>query len=160
MALNAFLRLVGAKQGEIKGSTTQKGREGKIAVIAVSHEILSPRDASTGQAAGKRRHEPLVITKELDRATVPLRSMQVSNESAKEWELQFWRPSTTGGETQYLTIKLTNATIASSEMLMPNNKDPDLARFETFEEIAFTYSRIEWTWTDGGLVAADDPFAP
>ena len=35
-ALNAYLKLKGQKQGEIKGSVTQKGREGAIAVIAVS----------------------------------------------------------------------------------------------------------------------------
>jgi type VI secretion system secreted protein Hcp len=33
MALNAYLKLRGQKQGEIKGSVTQKGREGKILVI-------------------------------------------------------------------------------------------------------------------------------
>ena len=65
MALTAYLRVVGTRQGEIKGSVTQKGREGRIAVIAVSHELLSPRDAATGQATGKRQHKPFVITKEL-----------------------------------------------------------------------------------------------
>ena len=89
MALNAFLRLVGVQQGEIKGSVTQKGREGKIMVIAVNHEITTPRDVGSGQATGKRQHAPLVITKEVDRATVPLRTMLASNEVAKEWELQF-----------------------------------------------------------------------
>ncbi len=37
MALNAYLKLTGQKQGDIKGSVTQKGREGKIMVIAASH---------------------------------------------------------------------------------------------------------------------------
>lgn len=32
MALNAYLRMKGQKLGEIKGSVTQKGREGKIMV--------------------------------------------------------------------------------------------------------------------------------
>jgi len=34
-ALNAYLQLSAKKLGEIKGSVTQKGREGKIMVIAV-----------------------------------------------------------------------------------------------------------------------------
>jgi type VI secretion system secreted protein Hcp len=157
VALNALLKLAGVKQGEIRGSVTQKGREGKIAVIAVSHEIVSPRDPASGQATGKRQHRPLVITKELDRSSVPLRQMLVGNEAAKDWELQLFRPSpTTGTEAQYLTIRLTNAAIASIEMQMPNNRDPDLTNRETFEEVAFVYTKIEWTWTDGGLVAADD----
>jgi type VI secretion system secreted protein Hcp len=45
-------------------------------------------------------------------------------------------------------------------MVMPNNKDPELARLETYEEVAFVYQRIEWTWIDGGLVAADDWESP
>ena len=53
MALNAYLKLTGQKQGDIQGGVTQKGREGKIMVIAVSHEIVSPRDANSGQATGK-----------------------------------------------------------------------------------------------------------
>ncbi len=155
MALNAYLRLVGAKQGEIAGSVTQKGREGKIMVIAVSHGIVSPHDAGTGEATGRRQHGPFVLTKELDRATVPLRRMLVDNEVAREWELQFWR-SVTAAETQYLSIALSDAMVVSIDLQMPNNKHADLMKLETFEEVAFTYRRIEWTWTDGGLVAADD----
>lgn len=48
MALNAYLKLKGQKQGDIKGSVTQKGRENKIMVIAVSHEVVSPRDMASG----------------------------------------------------------------------------------------------------------------
>jgi len=88
VALTAYLRVVGTKQGEIRGSVTQKGREGRIAVIAMSHEFLSPRDASTGMAAGKRQHKPLSITKEIDRASTGLRTMLIGNEAAKEWELR------------------------------------------------------------------------
>ncbi|WP_044246058.1 type VI secretion system tube protein Hcp, partial [Chondromyces apiculatus] len=48
MALAAYLRLKGQTQGDIKGSVIQKGREDSIMVIAVSHEIISPRDAASG----------------------------------------------------------------------------------------------------------------
>jgi type VI secretion system secreted protein Hcp len=156
VALTAYLRVVGTKQGEIRGSVTQKGREGRIAVIAVSHEIISPRDAESGMATGKRQHKPIAITKEVDRASTGLRTMLIGNEAAKEWELQFFRPVPTGQETQYLTIRLTNAVIASIEMTMPNNKRADSAGLETYEEVEFVYQKIEWTWVDGGLTAMDD----
>src|SRR5829696_8166488 len=105
MALNAYLKLKGQKQGEIKGGVTQKGREGKIAVIAVSHEIVSPRDAASGLPTGKRMHKPFVITKELDKSTPLLYNVLVNNENITEWELQFWTPqisarSGTGVEVQ------------------------------------------------------------
>ncbi len=161
MALNAYLRLEGERKGEIDGSVTQKGRERSILVIAFTHEVTSPRDTATGLATGRRQHGPLVITKEVDRATTPLHAAQASNESFKRWELELWTPRLTGaagagGEVQYFTITLTNASIASFRTEMPNNKHADLAKLNTFEEIAFTYEKIEWTWTDGGLSAQDD----
>ena len=160
MALNAYLKLKGQKQGEIKGSVTQKGREGKIMVIAVSHEILSPRDTASGLPTGKRMHKPFVITKELDKSTPLLYNALVNNENIPEWELQFWQPSATGSEKQHYYIKLTNANIASIDFRMPNNKHPDLMKFSEYEEIAFTYQKIEWTWVDGGITAMDDWESP
>lgn len=165
MALNAYLKLKGEKTGDIKGSVTQKGREGKIMVIAVSHEIVSPRDAASGLPTGKRMHKPFVITKELDKSSPLLYSALVNNENIAEWELQFWTPQLkaatgTGQEVQHYTVKLTNANIASMAFRMANNKHPDLMKFAEYEEIAFTYQKITWTWTDGGITAEDDWEAP
>jgi len=160
MALNAYLSLKGQKQGEIKGSVTQKGRENKIMVIAVSHEVISPRDPASGLPTGKRMHKPFVITKELDKASPLLLNILTNNENITEWELQFWRPSATGSEQQHYTIKLTNANIASVNFRMANNKHPELMKFAEYEEIAFTYQKIEWTWVDGGITALDDWEAP
>jgi type VI secretion system secreted protein Hcp len=165
MALNAYLKLKGQKQGEIKGSVTQKGRENKIMVIAVSHEIVSPRDAASGLPTGKRMHKPFVITKELDKSSPLLYQVLCTNENVSEWELQFWTPQlrATGGvgnEVQHYTVKLTNANIASIAFRMANNKHPDLMKFAEYEEVAFTYQQIDWTWTDGGISASDSWEAP
>jgi type VI secretion system secreted protein Hcp len=161
VALSAYLRLVGEKTGAIKGSVVQKGREGKIMVIAVSHDVASPRDAASGQATGKRQHSPLVITKEVDRSTPLLHQVQATNEAIREWELQFWTPQLraaagVGTEVQHFTITLTNASIAAIHTEMPNNKHPDLMKLETFEQVAFAYEGITWTWTDGGITASDE----
>ena len=165
MALQAYLKLTGQKQGELKGSITQKGRENKIGVIAVSHDIVSPRDAASGLPTGKRMHKPLIITKELDKSTPLLLGALCTNENIKDFELQFWTPQLkaatgTGAEVQHFTIKLTNANIASIAFLMANNKHPDLMRLAEYEEVAFTYEKIEWTWTEGGIMATDSWEAP
>ena len=160
MSLNAYLKLKGQKQGEIKGSVTQKGRENKIMVIAVTHEIVSPRDPASGLPTGKRMHKPFVITKELDKSTPLLFNVLVNNENITEWELQHWQPSRDGAEKQHYTVKLTNANIASIHFRMPNNKNPDLMKYAEYEEVAFTYQKIEWTWVDGGITAMDDWEAP
>jgi type VI secretion system secreted protein Hcp len=165
MALNAYLKLTGQKQGDIKGSVTQKGREDSIMVIAVSHEIVSPRDSASGLPTGKRMHKPLVITKELDKASPLLYNVLCNNENITKFELKFWAPQTKAGagvgtEVQRYTIKLTNANIASIDFRMLNNKNPDLMKYAEYEEIAFTYQKIEWTWMDGGITADDDWESP
>src|SRR4051812_6554708 len=128
MALNAYLKLTGQVAGEIKGSVTQKGREGKIMVIAVSHSIISPRDPASGMPTGKRQHKPFVITKELDKSSPFLYQALCNNENITAWELQFWTPQLSGKggpEKQHYTVKLTNANIAAIDFRMPNNKNPE-----------------------------------
>jgi type VI secretion system secreted protein Hcp len=156
MALNAYLSIKGQTSGQVNGSVTQKGRENKIMVIAVNHDVISPRDPASGLPTGKRMHKPFTITKELDKSSPLLYNLLVNNENITDWELQFWRPSATGAENQHYTVKLTNANIASINFRMANNKHPDLMKFAEYEEIAFTYQKIEWTWVDGGITAMDD----
>jgi type VI secretion system secreted protein Hcp len=161
MALNAYLKLKGQKQGVIKGSVTQKGREGKIMVIAVSHEITSPHDVASGLPTGKRMHKPFVITKELDKSSPLLYTALCTNENITEFELQFWTAQIkaragTGAEVQHYTVKLTNARIVDIHFAMLNNKNPELMRYAEYEEVAFTYQKIEWTWVDGGITSTDE----
>ncbi|HVK70807.1 MAG TPA: type VI secretion system tube protein TssD, partial [Polyangium sp.] len=161
MALNAYLRLKGQKQGEIKGSVTQKGRENSIMIIAVSHEIMSPRDPASGLPTGKRMHKPFIVTKELDKASPLLYSSLVNNENISEWELKHYTPQVkaqqgVGTEVNHYTVRLINANIASVNFRMPNNRNPDLMKYAEYEEIAFTYQKIIWTWNEGGITAEDD----
>ena len=133
MALMAYLKLKGQKQGDIKGSVTQKGREGKIAVIAAEHQIVSPRDPASGLATGKRQHQPFVLTKELDAATPLLHTLQTNNEAITDWELQFWAPQVqaTGGvgaEVQRYTVRLFDARLVGMHFQMPDLRDPALSK--------------------------------
>jgi type VI secretion system secreted protein Hcp len=90
MALNAYVKPQGQKQGALPGSVTQKGQEGKILVLAAEHEMVAPRDAVSGQAIGKRQHKPFVITKEIAQSSPKLYIALVIDESLLAWELQCW----------------------------------------------------------------------
>ncbi len=152
-ALNAYLKLKGQKQGEIKGSVTQKGREGAIAVIAVSHSIVSPRDPQSGLPTGKRMHKPFVITKELDRSSPQLYQMLATNENIPELELSVFAEKDKLAKTPLYTVKLTNANIASIDLVTP-------ATGASTTVVTLTYQKIEWTWSAEGIMAADDWEAP
>lgn len=161
MAMMAYMYAKGQKSGQIKGGITQKGREDSVGVIAVSHSIISPRDPQSGLPTGQRMHKPFVITKELDKSSPILYNVLCTNENLTEVTIKFWTPQLratvgVGQEVQHYTVKLTNANISSLDFRMANIRNPELVKFAEYEEIAFTYQKIEWTWNDGGITAMDD----
>jgi len=160
MALNAYLKLTGETQGEIKGSVTQAGREDSIMVIGFDYEVESPRDAASGLPTGKRQHKGITIIKEVDKSSPLLMNVLVQNEGIKDWELQCWQPSKTGQEFQFYTIQLYNASVAKIKGEMLNNKYPENMQHRERETITFTYQKIIWTYVDGGITAEDDWEAP
>jgi len=156
MALNAFLTLQGKSQGPIKGSVTQRGREGSILVIEANHEILaSMANAGGGAAVGKRVHKPFVIKKELDKSSPLLYQAMVKTEDLNSWELKFYTITGTGIEIQNYTVKLTDAFITAIRFFLPDTKDAGSSKLNPCEEIEFTYRSIEWIWVDGSVTASD-----
>ena len=160
MALNAYLKLTGATQGEIAGSVTQAGREDSIMVIATAHEIVSPRDAASGLPTGKRQHKPFVVTKEIDKSTPLLMNALVNNENITNLECRYWQPSASGQEVQHYTVTLTNASIAGVRSEMLNNKYAENMQHKEREHLSFCYQKVTMTWEDGGITAEDDWEAP
>ena len=160
MALAAYLTIVAERQGPIHGSVTQKGRENKSIVIAVQHEIVCPRDPQSGIPTGRRMHKPFMLTKELDRASPLLYELLCTNENIAEARIEFWTATATGQEKQHYTVRLTNANISTINFKQANIRSPKLVRLPEYEEISLTYQKIEWTWNDGGIYAADDWEAP
>lgn len=161
MAMMAYMYAKGQKSGAVKGSITQKGREDSIGIISVNHSIMTPRDPQSGLPTGQRMHKPFVITKELDKSSPVLYNMLCTNENVTEVILKFWTPQIkaatgVGSEVQHYTVKLTNANIAEIQFNMANIRDPALVKFAEYEQVSFTYQKIEWTWTDGGITADDD----
>lgn len=46
--------------------------------VSLSHSVVSPRDAASGLATGKRMHKPMVITKSLDKSSPQLFTLVVA----------------------------------------------------------------------------------
>jgi type VI secretion system secreted protein Hcp len=161
MALLAYMWAKGQKSGPINGSVTQKGRENSIAVLGYSHQMFVPLNSSTGLPAGARMHKPLVITKETDKSTPLFYQILCTNENLTSVTLKFWTPqlkaaSGVGSEVQHYTITLTNANVSSIDGLLQDVKHGDQSAQAQTETIAFTYQKIEWLWTDGGISSSDD----
>lgn len=143
------IAVTGQTQGAIAGSCTAKGRLGTSVVVGVSHEIVSPRDAASGLPTGKRQHKPLTVTKYIDKATPLLYKALVMNENLTRVLLTFYRPDRDGLPQLYYTVELRNANVVTVSDRLLNT-----------EQVSFTYQKIIWTWTDGGITAEDDWEAP
>jgi type VI secretion system secreted protein Hcp len=159
MALDAYMTLKGRVSGDIKGSVTTPGHEGAIRVVAGQHEITSPRDAQTGLPTGKRQHKPFVVTKELDKSTPILYKVLATNESIASLVVKFMAPAPTGPSGATIndyTVTLTNASIADITFVMPSTVDATTSKSPELDRVSFTYQKIEWTWTEGGISASDD----
>ena len=110
-----------------------------IPVLAVSHEIISPRDPASGLPTGKRQHKPLTITMDYGPTTPRFIQALVTNENLTSVLIGLLRSGKL-----VATIKLSNANV--SHYVQTNQT----------AEFDFTYQKITWTWIAGGVSASDD----
>jgi type VI secretion system secreted protein Hcp len=155
MALDAYMKLTGETQGEIRGSETKQGHEDSITVNAVNHGVQIPTDKLSRLPSGKRKHEPLVVTKDIDKSTPLLMNALLNNENITKLELRFWQPGPAGQGRQFYTIELENARITDIRFEMLNNRTPENLQQRELEHISFVYQKIVWTYEDGGITAED-----
>jgi type VI secretion system secreted protein Hcp len=160
MALPAYLTLTGERQGVIKGSCNQKGREGTILVQAVEHEVTIPRDPQTGLATGKRIHHPLTILKAVDRSSPLLYMALTSGEHMKTVEINWYLINEKGQEENYFITKLDDAIIVSIKTWKKNCLDPAFGHLGDMEEVSFTYRKIMWRSIKDGVESEDDWSSP
>jgi type VI secretion system secreted protein Hcp len=162
-AFQAYVKIKGMKQGQIKGQGVREGSNQWIPVIAISHEAQSPRDNSTGMASGKRQHKPIKFTIELGTASPQLERARATNELLESVVIEFVRPGPRGKEEVYQTIELTNAQIAAiqrGENHGAAGKGGEGKDAHETEEISLTFEKIEVTNDKGAKMATDDWVGP
>jgi type VI secretion system secreted protein Hcp len=123
----------------VTGQRTGAFSAAPLEVLAVSHGISSPRDAQSGLPTGRRQHKALVVSLPWSAATPLFINALTTNENLKTVTL-----SLLGDHSPAATLALTNASVAEYTHTGPT---------VTF---SFTYQKIEWTWLDGNIAAADD----
>lgn len=152
-----YLKIKGSKQGEIKGSVTRKGVEGTTEILSMEHEISGEPVAKTGgRSGGKRAHKPFRLRFYYDMSLPPLYQALTTNEALSEIEYAVFAPGEKGGSKPIFTVRLTDARVSQIRIVSVGIGDD--AR--DVVEVSFTYAKIIWTWTDGGIMAADDWEAP
>jgi type VI secretion system secreted protein Hcp len=129
-----------------------KSSAGEISfpVLALSHEIVSPRDTASGLPTGKRRHKPFTFTHLIDKATPVLFSALIKGEPLSVEVTSFQR---TGQRwTAFRTVRLDNAFVAAVGPWRSTSGDAD---DRPIEEVAFYYNRIAFHYSQSGTTVED-----
>jgi type VI secretion system secreted protein Hcp len=151
MAYEFYVTIEGSKSGIIKGDVVRRGHEGKIAGLAFDYEVMMEQSRrGSGQAAGKRQHSPVTITKRWDVATPRLFQVLVTGETLKSVLIEFeGTDRKTGKKVIYHTVKLTNASLTD----IFQYADTDTGELE---DVSFIFQKIEIENRIGKTVAVDD----
>jgi len=144
-----FLQVETSAQGNIEGSVTQVGFENKIGVYHTHHLVDTQIDV-IGRVRGRGTIHPLIITKDIDKATVPFYNAWYRNEMVTQFILEYYRVDQQGALSLYYTIELEQARIESIEQILVEN---DLGMVVEREVVKFASRKITWTFADGGLMA-------
>ncbi len=154
MAFEFYVTVNDTKKS-FSGESDRAAYKGKIPGSFFSCGVVSPRDATTGQATGKRRHEPIVMRKKVGLMSPLFIKALTSNEVLPTVVFEFVHTSTDGKEEIFYKITLSNATVSSHKMVLPETTG-DSTHIELTEEICFTFQKIEWNHVKGRKVTTDD----
>lgn len=152
-ALKGFLQLAGKTQGSIDGESTEPGREGWIEVLSFEHSVTIPRDPNSGQPkSGKTHHQPLKLTKCIDKASPKLLEAWKNSEEFSTFRLESMRLD--GGiPVNYYTVELLNAEIVGIGQVKLNTDNPDNDWSQDMESVYFLYDTVTRTFEDGSITS-------
>ena len=127
-----------------------------IPLVAYSYGVVTPYDAATGQASGKRQHKPIVIIKEWGASSPQFYIAAYNNEILTAVNLSFFSINQVGVQQLDHTIKLTNARVVSAQqsLNLPQAGGPVIDSRE-FTEISLVFQKIDID-IPGGAEATDD----
>lgn len=132
-----YVAVTGAIQGPFKGELVGKGLEGKFAGLSFNYELVSPRDAATGQSTGKRLHKPIRIQKAWGPASLQLYSALLKNELLSV-SIDFVAPDPATGQLILdHSVKLSGAAVA----LFRSQSEP--GQSPSTDLIDFVFQKIE-----------------
>ncbi len=147
---NFYLEVAG-----VPGGCKIKGQEGKTALYGIAYTIVSPRDAATGLATGKRIHGPLDVVGKVDKSSPLLFKKLAENADLASVKVHCWSAVTlaegasSGGSKEIYKIELINAVVTAFRHFV--HHDGTLCFIASF-----TYKAITLTWVDGGIEGSDD----
>jgi type VI secretion system secreted protein Hcp len=129
------MTLTGTRAGVMPPRRDQK--PDGMPVIQFEYEVVSPRDAASGQASGRRIHHPLKVVHEVNEWSPFLLPALVTNELFSSVIVEFFKTEDGGRSIKYYEIRITHVNASSLRQFTEND--------QFLEELQFTFQTIEET---------------
>lgn len=145
MANNGYMTITGKAQGLISagclsqdsiGNKCQSGHIDEIMVLSYTHNMVNIGNIN------KPTHRPILITKNVDKAS-PLLAQALSSREEIKCTINFYRVSSFGLQEKFYSVSINGGVIADLTLEMPHvilHHDA-----EPQEHIAIRYRDITWT---------------
>ena len=149
MSLPAYMYLYDENGQLIKGSCMALDREGAIEIMNSSYGVYQNTCRNTGKLMGSREHNAFTLHKEIDFAVAVCQSKRL-----QKAVIHYYDINEAGIEYEIYRITLTSIVIMSvnaSHAYIPGSRTPGM-----MENIAISYSGIEWFYIEGNIKYDDD----
>jgi type VI secretion system secreted protein Hcp len=149
---------------EGESSIVSMERENTIECASFQFEVLTPREAATGQVTGTRQYKPLRITKRIDKTSPLLFKALTMSEPVNEGVFRFYRVAegrTRGGgrerraEEHFMTITIANGYVASMKQTSEGVVTAGPQAPPMMEEVEFVFQDITMTYESNGATHTD-----
>jgi type VI secretion system secreted protein Hcp len=143
-ALNAYLKLTGQKQGAIKGNTA----DGTIPVFAFFSPAIAQTELDSGKMTQGHRKWSSVLFHISDPQALAKLKTSIAQKEPVQIDLVVNQVGANGKISAKYTVHFSNAIFQSMKNVVVSNMPQT--------EIAFIFTKITWTWVQGGITAMDD----
>lgn len=144
---SCFVRVTGSRQGAFRGDVQGHGHDGWLLGRGFEQVVTAPRDAATGQAAGRRIHHPIVLRFGWGAASPQFLQALTTNE-VLQVQVEFAGTTADGVEQVTQRLTLGNAALATVRRTAGDGVPPT-------DEVTLVAQRVELSDLVSGTTAAD-----
>ena len=136
------------------------GRQDAIECLYYRSAVATPSAAGSGMATGRRTYEPLVVSKRIDKSS-PLLAQALARNQVVDGVFKFFRQNPIDGSPEhYFTTEISQGRISAITQFLgqgteSGSKGQGTQGLVPYEEVAFVFSQIEWTYEPSGATYLD-----
>lgn len=147
----------GACSPESVGGTINIDDHEKQAIVkAYSHNVTIAKNKTTGQASGQRVHNPMIITKMIDKSSPLFFNALTTGETLKKVEVKWYRNSNSGTHEHFYTVELEDALIVDINTAIESLASSVDNQPTPLEIVSFSYRKISVRHETASTSGEDD----